>query len=260
NDGLLTITGFEAPGELAACVVAPSDPLDEVRRWVSATVVFDGPEYALTRGDEGTFDFERFVRETLSAARLLGLHTGVNLNCATPPPFAGDLARGPLFDEQRGSADETTLSAVADRLLEDLTLPAFASAEVHVNWHLSERDFVGDRLRRVARKAADGGALSFIFDRPRRAVLLAGGIDRQHPAVLVTVGLHLPRLAAQLAVTGDVALFLQKLGSLTRLGISAGVQKREYLRRLERAHPSSLTTGFLLDRARFVVAPVGLDC
>src|SRR5207253_8841179 len=109
------------------------------------------------------------------------------------------------------------------------------------------------------RLAAERTALTFVFDRLRRPLLLAAGIDRQHPAVLLTVGLHLPRLAAQPGLTGDVALFLQKLGSLTRLAISAGVQKREYLRRLERAQPSALTTGFLLDRARLVVAPVGLD-
>jgi hypothetical protein len=52
---------------------------------------------------------------------------------------------------------------------------------------------------------------------------------------------------------------------LARLALSAGVQKREYLRRLERSRPRlsadapALTSGFLLDRARLLVAPVGLD-
>jgi hypothetical protein len=43
------------------------------------------------------------------------------------------------------------------------------------------------------------------------------------------------------------------------MAVSAGVQKRNYLRRLERHYPSPLTTGFLLDRARLVVVPIGLD-
>jgi hypothetical protein len=258
SDGLLTITGFEASGELAMCAVAPFDPPEEVRRWVWGTVVFDGPEYALARGGKGTADIDHFVRDTLPAARLLGLRSVVNLNCATPPPFAGDLARGPLFAEQPGTADEARLSSIGDRLLEHLMQPSFA-AEVYVNWHLAERDFVGDRLRHVAQAVADGGAITFVFDRPRRPLLLAEGIDRQHPAALLTVGLHLPRLAAQPGLAGDVPLFLQKLGSLARLAISAGVQKREYLRRLERTYLSPLTTGFLLDRAGLVVVPVGLD-
>jgi hypothetical protein len=138
---------------------------------------------------------------------------------------------------------------------------------VRIDWHLSERDFTGARARvqQMARLALDGAPLAFAFDRPRRPVALAEGIDRQHPAVLLTVGLHLPRLALQSGIDGDPAKFLSKLGSLARLALSAGVQKREYLRRLERSRPRpstnapALTSGFLLDRARLLVAPVGLD-
>jgi hypothetical protein len=252
SDGLLTITGFESPGELAGCVAGPTTSPEELRRWVSGTVAFDGPEYVVAGG-------QGFECEALSAVRLLGLRAVVNLNCATPPPFAGDLARGPLFAGQDAAADEATRSAAADRLRELVTQPPFAAAGTRVNWHLGERDFAAHRLRRVAEDAADGGAISFVFDRPRRPVVLAEGIDRQHPAALLTVGLHLPRLAAQPGLAGDLGSFLHKLGSLARLAVSAGVQKREYLRRLERAHPSPLTTGFLLDRARLVVVPVGLD-
>jgi hypothetical protein len=121
-------------------------------------------------------------------------------------------------------------------------------------------------MRHLARLALEGAPLAIVVERPRRLVGLAEGIDRQHPAVLMTVGLHLPRLALQPGIDGDPERFLSKLGSLARLALSAGVQKREYLRRLERSrqHPPAdapaLTNGFLLDRARLVVAPVGLDC
>jgi hypothetical protein len=73
--------------------------------------------------------------------------------------------------------------------------------------------------------------------------------------------LHLPVLADQPGVGDDPERFLAKLGSLARLGLSAAVQKREYLRRQARQSAASpaLTSGFLLDRARLVVAPVGLD-
>jgi hypothetical protein len=90
-------------------------------------------------------------------------------------------------------------------------------------------------------------------------------VDRQHPAVLLSVGLHLPRLAEQPGVDGDAERFLGKLGSLTRLALSAAVQKRAYLRRLDQAHvlrrteTPGVTSGFLLDRARMLVAPVGLE-
>jgi hypothetical protein len=75
----------------------------------------------------------------------------------------------------------------------------------------------------------------------------------------------LPRLLGQIAPPGRAAgarvspaLFNQKLGSLARLALTAAVQKREFLRRLVPDRPA-LNRGFLLDRARLVVVPVGLD-
>src|SRR5262249_45906587 len=92
----------------------------------------------------------------------------------------------------------------------------------------------------------------------RRPVLLGEGVDRQHPAVLMTVGVHLAQLAAELErrekQPPDAGQFLDKLPSLARLALSAGVQKRNFLRRSDRPWPT-----FLLDRARLVVTPVGLE-
>jgi hypothetical protein len=102
--------------------------------------------------------------------------------------------------------------------------------------------------------ALNGAALRFVFDRPRRPVPLAEGVDRRHPAALLTVGVHLPRLAEHPGADGDPMRFLKKLGSLARLALSAAVQKREFLRQQDR-----FKSGFILDRARLVVAPVGLD-
>jgi hypothetical protein len=104
--------------------------------------------------------------------------------------------------------------------------------------------------------------VAFTLDRPRRPVHLSDGADRLHPAVLTAVGLHLPRLAEQPGIEEDSERFLSKLGSLARLALSAAVQKRAYLRLRNRTRPADLpavTGGFLLDRARLVVTPIGLD-
>lgn len=260
SDGLLTLTGLDAPGELEACVIGPfasaADALADLRSYVGGCAVFDGPEYWLA-AHGGSAAVPTFVRDVSLASRFLGLRVVLNLNSAEPPSWAGELARGPLFAEQHAAPDEATLALIADAVLEQ-------GASVPIAWHLGDRDFAADppraeRLRRVSAIAATEAPLTFVFDRPRRPLLLAAGMDRQHAAVLLTVGLHLPRLAEQAGLREDAALFLQKLGSLARLAISAAVQKREYLRRLERGQPSPLTTGFLLDRARLVVAPIGLD-
>jgi hypothetical protein len=78
-------------------------------------------------------------------------------------------------------------------------------------------------------------------------------VDRQHPAAFLEVGLHLPRLLQ--VAGGDSGRFLEKLPSLARMGIRAGVQKRNHLR----SHSADLDRGFLLPRARLVLIPIGLD-
>jgi hypothetical protein len=128
-----------------------------------------------------------------------------------------------------------------------------------VVWHLGETDVsptARSRLLRLVRRARDGAPLSFAFDRPRRPIYLADGIDRHHPAVLTAVGLNLPRLLQQIVTRGpaDRDGFLHKLGSLARLALSAAAQKRDFLRRHNRRWP-----GFLLERARLVAVPLGLQ-
>jgi hypothetical protein len=288
--GLLTLTGLEIPNELTGCLLGP--PLDarqgwiaaveELRRFVGRYVVLDGPEYLL--GAQGRPSAGEFVRDLAIGLRLTGLQGIINLNSAAPPSWAGELAEGPLFAAQQRKPHSEQLCELADELAKELfcfnysvgriSNPSYPSipfaGAVRIDWHLGERDFAEDpaqreRLRQLARLALEGAPLAFVFDRPRRPTALAEGIDRQHPAVLLTVGLHLPQLALQPGIDGDPAKFLSKLGSLARLALSAGVQKREYLRRLERSrsHPPAdapaLTNGFLLDRARLLVAPVGLD-
>ncbi|HWG41639.1 MAG TPA: ATP cone domain-containing protein, partial [Gemmataceae bacterium] len=276
--GLLTLMGLDSPNELADCVLGPPlDPaagliaaIEGLRRFAGQFVVLDGPEHLLASNDRT--NVRDFARDFAIALRLTGLQGIVNLNCAAPPSWAGELAEGPLFAAQQRAPTEY-LERLTDELLNELlqpTHPVPCAGVVRIDWHLGERDFGTEparreRLQRLARLALEDAPLAFVFDRPRRLTALAEGVDRQHPAVLLTVGLHLPRLAMQPGIDGDPSKFLPKLGSLARLALSAGVQKREYLRRLERNRPRAsadgpaLTSAFLLDRARLVVAPVGLD-
>jgi hypothetical protein len=273
GDGLLTLTGLEHPHELAACVVTPPrtgdrglvESLEAVRNLAGGVAALDGPEYVLWHGGRGKEAVSAFVRELGIGLRATGLRAVINLNSAMPPAWADELADGPLFAGQRPAPEPERLAGLVDALLEELhAANLWAGTEprespVRVDWHLGSRDFQStakERLLRLARWALEGRALAFVFDRPRRPVPLAEGLDRQHPALLLLVGLHLPRLAAQPGLCNDPSLFLLKLGSLARLALSAASQKRDYLRR----HGApALAQGFLLDRARLAVAPVGLE-
>ncbi len=266
SDGLLTLTGLESPQELVGCVLGPPvanlaedgvlAALEKARRFAGGVLVVDGPEYFLAHSAKGEMA-HKFARDLTLGLRLAGRRAVVNLNCAAPPSWAGDLAEGPLFARQRVAPASEQLAALSDGLTWEFLYLAASGDTVRIDWHLSAHDFMPEaagRLLTMAELALNGAAVRFVFDHPRRPATLAEGMDRRHPAVLLTVGVHLPRLAEQPGADGDPARFLKKLGSLARLALSAAVQKREFLRRQER-----FQSGFLLDRARLVVAPVGLD-
>jgi hypothetical protein len=267
HDGLLTITGLEAPLELAGCVLdRPAagaglvETIEAARLLAGNFIALDGPEHFLALADRGDSAVADYVRELGIGLRATGLAAVVNLNCAVPPAWADDLAEGPLFAGLQRSPDPRHLTSLADGLLDRLLRTPPNPERLRLDWHLAERDFQPEgreRLLGLARRAVEGAALAFTFDRPRRPVHLAEGLDRRHPAVLLAVGLHLPALVKQLGAEGVPAVFLQKLGSLARLALPAAVQKRDFLRRHSQDRPA-LTRGFLLDRARLAVAPVGL--
>jgi hypothetical protein len=265
HDGLLTLGNLEAPLELAGCVLPPPGPERETPggwiEWIVAArshvgdfLALDGPEYTLLESGDVRAAPDQYARELRIGLAATGLRAVVNLNAALPPPWVGGPAEGPLFAGQQRPPEPAQLAAIADALLEALLpLPA-----VRIDWHLGERDFLPEmigRLARVARRVGEGAAITFVLDRSRRPLGLGDGLDRQHSAALLTVGLNLPRLAEHPRLRGDL---LPKLGSLVRMALSAAAQKREFLRRHTRGRPA-LTRGFLLQRARLVLAPVGLE-
>jgi len=274
RDGLLTLTGLEAPNQLASLTLSPAHAatdraagalgeLEVVRRSAGQSIAIDGAEYRYAQLTEAPTSF---VRDLTVGLRLTNLQAAINLNSASAPPWVGDVGDSPLFVGQGSDIQAVQTAELADSLLTELGEIKPALQHVRIHWHLAEADFGPERsgrLHRILRFALEGSPVTFVFNRPRMAQSLAEGMDRQHPTVLGVVGLGLPHLARHPRVAGEQGMFLDKLGSLARLAVSAGVQKREYLRRLERSWGSgaaALGSGFLLDRARLVVVPVGLEC
>jgi hypothetical protein len=266
RDGLLTLTGLESPLQLAACVLgAPASAAAErtsfptAEQEIAQVRCADSPEQvnaAWLTGDR---------HATAAQPGPDGRPTIVNLNCRVSPLWAEENVSGPLFGEQRRPRRRADRAALAEAWLEEEAAFGHVPGR-RIHWHLAEEDFCASassgargRLLRLARRALELPGLAFVFDRRRRPIALGEGLDRQHAAVLLSVGLHLPRLAVLPGVAGQANVFLQKLGSLARLALSAAAQKRAFLRRQGAAAGSVLARGFLLERARLVVVPVGLD-
>src|SRR5262249_868469 len=151
---------------------------------------------------------------------------------AAPPSWADPLAAGPLFAEQQRRPSPGRLRELADELFAEFV--RLASPHVRIDWHLSADDFTDAARLAAAGGAALGGDGCFACDAPGRRVALAEGLDRRHPAALVLVGLNLPALSRQPGMLADEGRYRQRLGSLVRLGLSAAVQKRDFVRRVDR--------------------------
>jgi hypothetical protein len=268
-DGLLTLMGLEAPLGLAGWVLSPpstgprglGELLMESRPLAGSFVVLDGPEHLLTRLPDA--DAALLAQQLGRGLAAMGLHAWVNLGCAVPPAWAEEEPGGPLFGSLAAPSPGALAPgspAIAEALLACILEDEELRQRTSILWHVGERDFgpvrtaAGAGLLYAARAAAAGASVTFLFDRPRRPIALGPGLDRQHPAVLLAVGLHLPRLAELLGPGPE--LFLSKLASLARLALSAGRQKRAFLRRHGK---DAARRGFLLERARLVVVPVGLE-
>jgi hypothetical protein len=266
DDGLITLTGLDAPDLLVGLVLREVSPaiLEEARQAVGGFLVLDGPDHHIACRPPWASALREMLDQLDAGVAGTRLRVVVNLNTVQPPSHVGLLGQGPLFSGQRDSVP-THLWTSLTNVLANVLLQTERAKWCRVDWHLSERDFTDDTRERLLARvglALAGAPLCFVFDRPRQPVALAEGIDRMHTAVLLTVGLHLPRLLVQPGVEGDPDRYVQKLGSLVRLALSAGAQKRDHLRARQRqGSPSSplLHDPFLLDRARLLVAPVGLD-
>jgi hypothetical protein len=253
EEGLIALGELETPAQLAS--VALDGPLPSRQAaWEAAWLQVESTPARLLVIDSAELFLRSSGAEWLPAFdRALGL-TGkcavLNLNIASPPRWAQEGGAGPLFSSS-SAASTAPSSEEAWRLVQELRSP-----RLRVDWHLHEHDFHDESRRRLVSElcAQATSPLALVLDRPRQLVHLAEGVDRQCPAVLLEVGLNLPGFLERPEVSHDVQRLLDKLPSLARMAVRAGVQKRRYLRR----QAAALSRGFLLDRARLVVTLRGL--
>lgn len=190
----------------------------------------------------------------LAAIDAYGLFASFNLRVPSAPAWAGQVADGPLFATANAPQD-SAWSETADALVE--ILGRDTNDLCSINWHVQAADFEDSKLRTMLesywtlrRKLG-----RFTLHRPRQPVRFGRGLDREHPAVLLAVGLSLREFLDRPGIDGDGAKMIAKLPSLARMAVSAGVQRRTYLRR----HHADLCRGFLLERARVVIEPWDLE-
>jgi hypothetical protein len=265
RDGLLQVSNLHGPAALASLVLEtphladiPWWPaLDAWRAMGGSHWIVDSPEWLAASRPHPALT-AHLCEHLLALPTLAERDVELHLNIAEPPAWSRAHAARPLFTTD-DDVSQQERSSFLDNLLERWKaldtdrIPAIA-------WHLAEPSFADETQRRqlhgLLRQALQGKPIRFVFDRPHTPLVLAEGLDRKCPAVLLEVGLDLPTLARQTDVGVDGAAFLKKLPSLVRIGVSAAQQKQRFLRALPDA--AFVKQGFLLDRASVIVAPIGL--
>jgi hypothetical protein len=262
--GLITLHALEMPLELAGMVLPASGlgasaviaSLRAIRGIVGGYVAIAGPEYLLAENRS----LDDFVQGLVIGLGATGLRAIVNLNGLKPPAAMEWLGDGPLFASHRTHPSREEIDVRADALCERLVAEAGPEPLVRIDWHLAGRDFSPNhrsRLGLIARRILEGAPIALVMDRPQKPEVLAEGLDAKSTALLFAVDLNLARLIGQMGTDDKPDTFMQKLGSLCRLALSACVQKREFLRHHAQDRPE-LTGRFLLARARLLVVPNGL--
>ncbi|MBI3409141.1 MAG: hypothetical protein HY040_12410 [Planctomycetes bacterium] len=261
EEGYLTVSGLTDPDALASVVLegvpaAWGDWIQTLRQSPARTVIVDSPE--LLWKDRTPLELTQKLADLATLAESLRRTITLNLNCAEPPGWARAHVHGPLFTTeptpQTVDADDP-----AERVLAAVNRIVTVDHPLHVEWHLSEAAFAHanrGRLEHLLRLGIEKPWLRFVLDRPKQEIVLGAGLDRRHSGVFVEVGLSLPRLLD--LTEGRLEPFLEKLPSLARMGARAAAQKHNYLRRRSEAD-KRLARAFLLDRARGLVSPIGLD-
>lgn len=255
---LLTLSGLKTPRLLDAVVVDPPSQEQCPSPWSLAwsqvqcasrraarLVIFDSPELLFAAHGPAWL-------EGIHAAHQAHMRQIVlNLRMPTRPAWAKDIATGPLFGNTPaapGPVDSGTI-ALLDAAERNGTLSFL------IDWHLQAGDFENDVDRQVHHWLLARPRLwrrtTFVFDRTSQCQRLGAGIDHSRPAILMRIGLDLTKFLQLPEIAGDSRKLVAKLPSLMRMAVSAGVQRRNYLRR----HCPDLSRGFLLDRARLIINP-----
>ena len=256
-EGLLELLDLSNPFEMIGIVLQGPCPLEPLamletlqrsRAMAGWFVAIDGIEYQLNADDE----VSRFVETFEKWLGILGFQGILNLNSAEPPAWARTPGGGSLFSGYQTDADQERTDRIALECLRE-------SRGIRVFWHLSARDFRDDaasRLQTVTQIAVARGGVDFVFDHPKRPIVLGPGLARGRQAALGMVAMKLARFVQHLGGGPiDRDRYLRKLTSLARFARSAGHARQEFLRQFG---DPRLREGFLLERAVEIVVPVDL--
>lgn len=194
-------------------------------------------------------------------ARVLSVHPirmVVNLFGRVPEFVAQWLSDGPLFQIRASEAQQRLAGSIGEALAQRIVVERSMHGRCRLDLHIEPdgQTYSLDHPEPWSRWILSGGSVCLCFD--RRGQELAEGLfwdDHGRSAVCQYVGIDLMELHRHVGSVNDDDNLTQRLAMLCETAVRAGVQKREFLRRLQ----PELFAGHRPYRAQMVVVPIGLD-
>ena len=266
QEGWIQMEGISFPdGLLAASWVkedwldmvlqSPKEFISGIKNLAAKQIHFEGAEYLAL--EQPRID-KKLLKTALSVMDVCLETTGgmgvLHLNFPSAPSWFQGLNYSPLFQPEMQSNKEKAL------LLTRAFLDAWIEASpkrLKMHWHQ-----IGDIDANVKPifDYLSQNAHNWAFSRLAKSGpnYLSNKSDRN---VLDKISLRLDKLAKACMRKGILHKFGGRLPSLVRLGISAGIQKRAFIRKIEIERRQNeemkvnLGAGFLLEKARLIIAP-----
>ncbi len=218
--------------------------ISDARKLFGRHVIIDDPEHLL-----GGADATEWLNAIVAALNAEDLHGILAFNSSS----ADSEVRKSLFSPRQPSLWGEEATHPARELLQVSLKKQFAKSPISRRWHLSASDFrpeCRDSMMWLEEFIQHHPLITIVFDRPR------SNNNAVTANVLQHVEVSLVALRGYLAGSADVGTFLSKVGSLTRLALSAGHAKRAFLRN---AGSAELRSAFLADRSSLYLFVSGLQ-
>lgn len=243
DEGLLHLSALRQPHQVAARVRHPLAPTptfaapwsDELGTCLDG---LDSPEHALALAGDSAGTVGEYLTRLAAAAAAAGRWVSLHVNAAPAPPWAETDFR-PLFPPPPRWA--THVEDLREQLVAG---GAAVPPEAPLRWTLHlQGAMLPSWGRHLAALLRQRGTLDLVWDRPRQPVRLDMGLTRRRWAKLQTIDLDLDRLW-QCGGPWELDPWIGRLLLLLRMAVTAGVQHREFLRRLAPPQPD-----FVLEHA-----------
>lgn len=256
-DGLLSST-WAKEDWFEMVLQRPLEFILKIKNLAAKHIHFEGAEYLALEHDLANPEIFKNALAVMDACLTkVECHGVLHLNFPIPPLWFTGLNYSPLFVSKSEAEYQKRLKITRSFL--DAWIDV-KPKKIKMHWH--QLGPIDEKLSSLFNDLSQNQN-NWAFSQLSKSEAIDSSVKMDRN-VLDKVHLRLDKLVRVCARKGILDRFETRLPSLVRLGVSAGVQKRSFLRKIEMERRQfenlnvNLAAGFLLEKARLIIAPKGI--